>query len=158
MQYISLSVDKGKCFDEAAKTSAYVATKRPMTNGSYDRVAIKDADRYMLERYWQEATDVITDTLKEYIDKPTNIVVEHGSDLSKNYVLYLKLPDLWDSNMANSIRNSIQSYITNYVLMKWLELVHSEEYKTYAEYNQAIMQEIIDKLYSRINPTRPADL
>lgn len=158
MKEYNLTIDKAKCFDEVAKTTAYVAIKLPVTNGSYDRVAVKDADKYMLERFWQEATDTITEVFTEWIGSPSNVKVTHGSNLADNYEVLLTMPNLWNANVWQSLQNNVQSFVTNLVIAKWLELVHSEEYKIYYEYNTAILQEMQDKIISRIRPTKPTNL
>lgn len=158
MKEYTLTIDKAKCFDEVAKTTAYIATKMPVTNGSYDRIAVKDADRYMLERYWQEATDMVTELFTEWLGGSTNIKVEHGSNLADNYSVLLLMPNLWNANSWQSLQNNVQSLVINSILGKWLELVHSEEFKVYYDYNTAILQELQDKIYSRTRPTKPANL
>jgi len=156
---IELKVNKLQVFDEVAKTTAYVGHKMPPAEGTdpYTTIFTTDEDQEMLERYWNEAANSATDTLKEYVSALSEWSQPHGTDPTNDYEVTLDMTSNWDARLATTIQSSLFSYFVNYVCAKWFMLTNKSEAEGYTALATGHMDDIISKLYHRVRPQRPND-
>ena len=62
MRDIRISINRDEVYEEVAKTTAYIGGKSLDANGKslYDQVFVTDADREMLEGYWNAAINDVS--------------------------------------------------------------------------------------------------
>lgn len=153
-QTITLAVNKANVYDEIAKTTSYEGAKIQDGNNAYNRIFTTDDDRMMLERFWVEACNTITDEFKDYLADVSEQSVSHGVDLSKNYTAELELTSRYDSNLTDSINASLFSYFVAAIAGKWNRFVNKQGVENYINDAQAALMDVKSKIYYRKRPTR----
>lgn len=158
----SIIIQKASVYEEVAKTTAYTGAKMKDDESAYNRIFATDADREMLERFWNEACSNTTEELKRFINPAelnsnanvSHLSDEHGVDLTDDYKVILELSDSFDANLLNSMQASIFSYFVNSICAKWFKFTNrgdSESYSTDADKNMLDMRA---KLFYRKKPKR----
>ena len=154
MEFV-LSITKAKVFDEVAKLTGYVCAKNIEDTGkAYDRVFTTDDDRLMLERFWREAVGAITDEVKRFIITVSNQVNSQYVDISEVWTATLEMPSNFDSNLVDSINDSLFSCVVNSIASKWFAITNKEEADMYSGMAINCGNEAKSKLYYRKKPKR----
>lgn len=120
-------VNKRHVYEEIAKTTSYAGAKDAADETAYDRVFTTDADRLMLERFWREACNAVTDQLKPYIKNVNEQPESNGIDLNRDYEAELELTSRFDMSLKDSIENSLFSFFVNSIMGKWYKFTNKDE-------------------------------
>lgn len=152
---VVLSIKKANVYDEVAKLTGYVGAKNIEDTGkAYDRVFTTDDDRLMLERFWREAVGAITDEVKRFIITVSNQVNSQYVDISEVWTATLEMPSNFDSNLVDSINDSLFSCVVNSIASKWFAITNKEEADMYSGMAINCGNEAKSKLYYRKKPKR----
>lgn len=152
---IVLSIKKANVYDEVAKFTGYVGAKNIEDTGkAYDRVFTTDDDRLMLERFWKEAVGAVTDEVKRFIVTVSNQANSQIVDISEVWTVTLDMPSNFDSNLVDSINDSLFSYAVNSIVSKWFAITNKEEADLYSGMATNCGNEAKSKLYYRKKPKR----
>ena len=117
MTSVNININKANVYVEVAKTSSYSGAKMiDEAPNAYEKIFTTDEDRMMLERFWREACNQVTDLFKPFLESVVELSESHGIDLTANYTASLSLSSSYDPNLTNSIQNSIFSFFTNYII------------------------------------------
>lgn len=152
MQDITITIRKANVMEEVAKTTAYIGAKTTLSDGkkAFDQVFVTDEDKKMVERFWTEAADVMTNLTRRFITSVSDVTI----DGSVNYVVNLSMSDRYDKNLTDSITTSMFSFFVSYIIGKWCEIVAKDDVKEYSDNATAMMESITQKLYHKIKPKR----
>lgn len=147
MKDIVLTVRKESVYDEVAKTTAYVGHKLQGEENGYNRIFTKDSDQDLLDRFWQETCNAVTDQLKPYITQV---------QLSEDYDATISVPDAFDDTIKDSMESSLFSFFVTAIVGKWFRITNRSEVDTYLEEAVGYMNDVVRKLYHRTRPDRPS--
>lgn len=155
MNSISLSVNKANVYDEVAKTTSY-AGKKMMEGDStaYERIFTTDADRLLLERFWVETCNAVTEQIKPFITKIDAQPISHGIDLTRNYNVTLALSSAFDVSLTEAIETSLFSFFVASIVSKWYALANKSETEGMVAEAVGIMDSVKKMIYHRKRPTR----
>lgn len=165
MQSVSITVDKSKVYEEVAKTTSYIGEKHPEGVVSYERIYTTDDDEQLLERFFAEGTDLMTNLLRRFIVSGTTdgstgegggTTDEGSTDKNGSWTLNLSLSCRYDTNLSASINSSAFSFLVNYIIAKWNEIANKDEYKEYMEAATVLLNDIKEKVFFKKKPTRTA--
>ena len=152
---IILTIKKAAIYDEVAKLTGYVGAKTIEDTGkAYDRVFTTDDDRFMLERFWREAVGSITDEVKRFIVSVSTPANSQLVDITEVWTATLDMPSNFDSNLTESINDSLLSYSVNSIASKWFAITNKEESDKYNGMAFLAGNEVKSKLYYRKKPQR----
>lgn len=152
---VKLKICKRDVYEEVAKTTAYTGAKKVEDEASYDRIFATDADRLMLERFWRESCNAVTDQLKEFItDVRSQPSISTMVDLDCNYEIKLSLSDLFDVTLTDSINSSLFSFFVESIISKWYLITNKEEAEAAATNAVGMLGDAVHKIYNRKKPTR----
>ena len=152
----SFTVHKARVYNEVAKTTSYAGAKKSPDGLAYEHAFTKDEDRIMLERFWNEAANIVTNVFKPFIVSVSSTEQAHDMDLERNYVAELSLPGSFDKTLVNSIESSLFSFFTNFVVSRWYEFIDDEETKKFESDAAAMIEDVRAKIYFRKKPQRIA--
>lgn len=155
MNSISLSVNKANVYDEVAKTTSYAGQK--MMDGdatAYERIFTTDADRLLLERFWVETCNAVTEQLKPFITKIDAQPISHGIDLTRNYNVTLELSSAFDVSLTEAIETSLFSFFVASIVSKWYALSNKSETEGMVAEAVGMLDSVMKKIYYRKKPTR----
>jgi len=153
MQNVTLTVNKSNVYNEIAKTSSYSGAKSD-DSSAYDRIFTTDEDRQMLERFWNEASNAVTELFKPFITSVVSSPESHGIELGRNYTATLELSASFDVNLKSSIESSLFSFFVNFILGKWYGFTNKPEAQGCGQEAAAMLDDVRSKLYYRKKPTR----
>ena len=159
MKTVVIKIAKVKVYNDVAMTTSYTGHKIKDDATAYDRIFTTDEDREQLERFWVEACNIVTDSLKRFspiVSKQQLSPVSHGVDLSVNYEVTMSMPDVFDSNLRDDIEASIHSFFVLFVTSRWFRFVHKEEAESYAVDANGMLDTAIRQLRYRLPPTLTA--
>ncbi len=139
-------VSKDEVYEEVAKTTSYTGAKMQGDEGAYKRIFTLDADRVMLDRFWTETCDDVTEQFKPFLTSVDSTDPE--------YKVSLSLSCAWDSNLQGSINTNLFSFFVNSVVAKWFKFGNKPETESYATEALGIMDDIMSKVYYKKKPTR----
>lgn len=144
MVNLTVTIKKSEILDEVAKTTAYMGAKSKMIDGksAYDQVFVTDADLVMIERFYNESKDALTNLFKRFISSITEDTWTLG------------MSDMFDSNVSGSINSSVSSFMVNSIVSKWCEITDKENVGEYAGNAATVLADIKDKLFAKKKPTR----
>jgi len=151
---ITLTVNKANVYNEVAKTTSYEGKKMEEDKRAYERIFTIEEDRAMLERFWNEACNMATETFKRFIVSVTEQNDSTTMDISKDYVAQLEVSNSYDTNLTNSIQASLFSFFVNAIISKWNKFTHQQTVKSYEDDANASLNDIQSKLFYRKKPTR----
>lgn len=151
---IQLTVSKSNVFNEVAKTTAYVGKKMPGEENVYERISTTDADREMLERFWNEAAATASAALRHDLANTGTLPVEHGVDLSRDYSIALGLAVGFNDALVDTMQATLYSYFVNSILSKWFMIANKEEAASYATAAAGMLDDVVRMTYQRRRPTR----
>lgn len=157
MKTITLKVRKAYVFDEVKKASEYIGTRlvTEQDPNAFARLRLTDADDLMIERLWQEGCQVCTQVLRRYLVSVSDIApVGNASDLSKNYVATLEVPDGFETALVPGLESSLTSYVITSTLAKWCIVADRPDAQAYTELSGVCLQDINRKLFKRNRPAR----
>lgn len=155
MKNITLSVSKERVYDEVAKSTSYVGAKMTSDDAAYSRIFTKDSDRLLLERFWAETCSAVTDQLKRFIVSVNSHVVSNVIDMENDYEVELKVSELFDEALIDSIETSLFNCFVASITSKWFKYTNREEVESYSLESAGYLDEILAKIYHRVRPTRP---
>lgn len=157
MQTITLTISKSLVWHEIAKATSYTGAKMVTGDdpGAYDRIFTTDEDREMLERYWVEACSLATQTLKEWTNEISAQPIHHGVDVESDYVVKLKVADQYPTELTDSVKSDVMSFIVGAILSKWYRLTNKAESEAYASESASHLLNATAKLFQRRRPARP---
>lgn len=157
---IELKVIKADVYDEVAKTTSYEAAKAVDDEEAYERVFTVDADQDMLERFWDEACSIASDTMKRFITSVKDTVAVTGSDgktsTADGYDVCLSLSGSYDDNLTAGMQKSLRSFFVNAIVCKWDKFANKGSVKSYEEDTNAALDDIVSKMFYRKKPQRKA--
>lgn len=147
MKSIEINISKSEVFEEVAKTTAYIGAKKVEGSGAaYDRIFTTNDDKNMLERFWLETADVMTNILSQFLNGVPST--------SSSYTVGLVMSDRFDTNLSDSLYSSICSYFVNSILSKWCDITDKDNVKEYTDKAGALLVNINDMLFFKKKPTR----
>lgn len=146
MKNVCISVIKQDVLDEIGRTTAYIGQRKPENaDKAYGRISTTEADNAVIERYWQEASDLM-------IRKLDRFVVSVSKD--SNFVLKLGVSDRYDDTLTYSVATSAYSFFVNYIISKWCELTDAENVAVYAGNAARRLADVSAKIYFKKRPER----
>ena len=148
MKLINILINKTNVFQSVVLSSSYVGIKTGADNPGnfYDRVTLNDGDRELFDRYWKEAADAITETLKDFI---CEISLE-GDTLH----MQLEMSGSFDSMLIPSIKEGIFSWIVALVSRDWFRVTMPEKSVEWEAAVSKICNSLLSRLYHRTRPRR----
>lgn len=148
MQEIKLKINKVDVYEEVAKTTAYIGGKTLDNNGKtmYDQVFVTDADREMLERFWQGAIDGLSVVLGSVLMGTT---VDDETAL-----LRLKMTDNFPMVLEGSLKSTAIDYVENQILAEWCAVSAKGEVEKYSNEAGALLMQVNNLIHKRMRPTR----
>ena len=158
---VTITVSKGDVYDEVAKTTSYIGVKHQGSGdeGSidhYEQVFTTDADMLMLERFFNEASLLATDRIKEWSHVITNSATHATSvDNSVGYSMQLNMPTNYSSQLKGSAGLSLFNFFVSYIVSKWCQLSSPADSESYGAAASAMLEDMEKKLRNRERPTRP---
>lgn len=157
MQTVDITISKAQVLDEVTKLTAYTGAKA-MTDqdtGVYERIAITDADRDLLERYWAEACASVTEALKRWVIADPGTAIGHHPDIGENYTARLSLTDQWNMNEQSAVALSLVSYMANLIAGNWFMATAPDKAQGCAAIAGAQLEQAVRSLYYKRAPQRP---
>ncbi len=148
MASISISIKKDSVYEEVAKTTAYLGAKGKLEDGkpAFDQMFVKEADKTMLERFYDEAEATLLNLLKRFV---SGIATTDGTT-----TWTLAMPSSFDTTLAGSIGSSANSFVVNCIIGKWCEITANDKVREYADNANGLLQEIKEKVFFKSAPTR----
>lgn len=153
-QEITFTVNKANVFTEVAKTTSYSGIKKSPDGSLYEQVFTTDEDRLMLERFWNEAANNVTDILKNFEGVFSDTQQAHGIDIANNYSAKVSLSNSFDINLISSIQSSLFSFFVDYIVGSWYKFINKEEASSYLEDSAAMLLDVKSKIYFKKKPSR----
>lgn len=150
---ITLNIKKASVYDDVAKLTGYIGAKNNESELTYDKVFTTDDDRILLERFWRDACNASTDEFKNFIKSVTESTSQ-TIDNTEIYTVVMDMPSSFDSNLTNSIQNSLHSYFVNSIASKWFALIDKNESDYYNKESAVNGVDIRAKIYHRKRPSR----
>lgn len=158
----TITVSKGDVYDEVAKTTSYIGVKHQGSGdeGSidhYEQVFTTDADRLMLERFFNEASLLATDRMKEWSNTVTNSAT-HATSVNESvgYTIVLAMPTNYSPQLKGSAELSLFNFFVSYIVSKWCQLSSPADSESYGAAASAMLEDMEKKLRNRERPTRPS--
>lgn len=148
----TFTVPKAEVYNEVAKTTSYTGIK--MSGEDYARIFTTDEDRMMLERFFNEAANGLTDVLKPFLVSVSDTSPLHCIDLTRNYVVSVELSSSYDENLNGSVESSMFSYFTNFIVGNWYKFSNKGEAEEYLTTAANMVMDIKSKIYFRKKPVR----
>lgn len=150
----TFTVNKANVYTEVAKTTSYTGAKLAADGSAYEQVFTTDEDRLLLERFWNEASNAMTDLFKPFLVSVSSAAESHGVNLASNYTLVANMPSNFDTNLVDSIKSSMFSFFVNYIISQWYKFANKSETEEFAKLAAAMHDDIHAKMYYRKKPTR----
>jgi hypothetical protein len=155
MKNITLTVNKAYVYDEVAKTTAYAGAKMMAEDATaYERIFTTDEDRLLLERFWVETCNIVTNQLKPFINSVESQPISHGVDLMRNYNVELELSSSFDDNLTEAISTSLFSFFVASIVSKWFIFANKPEAESFTIGAAGIMDDIMRKIYYKKRVSR----
>lgn len=113
---LTIETRKADVIAEVNKTCAYMGARTMETEDGkrlYGHISTSKEDAEMLERYWREACTTVAATGKEYV-----AATDYEDDA---FTIGYALSDSYNKAMDGSVRQSVFSFIVEYILSKWLD-------------------------------------
>jgi len=151
---IILTVNKANVYNEVAKTTSYIGSKKESGQGAYKRVFTSDDDRLMLERFWNECCDEATSCFKQFLFAVSGVSYNNYVDLSAEYSVGLSMPSSFDEELTGSINSVLFNFFVKGICGRWLNVAEKDEAATYAAEAAALLNDLTQKIYYRKKPIR----
>ena len=148
MKTLLLTVGREDVYSEVEKTTEYTGAKMMHADeGAHDRLAVTEADRELLSRFFDEAAGVATNECKRFVDEVT--LDEAG------YEARLSMSDSYDEHLSDSIRTSLRNFFVAAVIAKWCKIVGSDAGAAYTADATAAILDVRSKIFNRKRPQKP---
>lgn len=149
MRDIRISINRDEVYEEVAKTTAYIGGKNLDANGKslYDQVFVTDADRKMLEGYWNAAIGDVSVALD-------SVLAYQNSDSGKEETFGLRVSSLFKESLVKTLETTAFSYVVNKVVAEWCLVVSKDKAEDYLSKANALLVKMDSILYMRKRPTR----
>lgn len=149
MRDIRISINRDEVYEEVAKTTAYIGGKNLDANGKslYDQVFVTDADREMLEGYWNAAIDDVSVALD-------SVLAFENSYSGKEETFGLRVSNLFKESLVKTLETTAISYVVNKVVAEWCLVVSKDKAEDYLSKANALLVKMDAILYMRKRPTR----
>ena len=148
MKTLLLTVGREDVYSEVEKTTEYTGAKMMHADeGAHDRLAVTEADRELLSRFFDEAAGVATNECKRFVDEVT--LDEAG------YEARLSMSDSYDEHLSDSIRTSLRNFFVAAVIAKWCKIVGSDAGAAYTADATVAMLDVRSKIFNRKRPQKP---
>lgn len=156
MQEITLTVNKIQVYNEVAKTTAYTGAKQTTAEDTraYERIFTTDDDRLMLERFWTETANAVTEQFKPFLVSVSDQKTDNGIHLDNDYVIVLEMGDRFDVNLTNSIESDLFCFFVTAIVSNWFKYTNKDEAEAFAKKAIGIMDRAADKVYHLKRPKR----
>ena len=147
MRDIRISINKDEVYEEVAKTTAYIGGKNLDANGKslYDQVFVTDADREMLEGYWNAAIGDVSVALY-------SVLAFENSDEEETFGL--RVSNLFKESLVKTLETTAFSYVVNKIVAEWCLVVSKDKAEDYLSKANALLVKMDAILYIRKRPTR----
>lgn len=142
---VSYSIDKSKVYDDVAKLTAYVGAKKT-DDVSYDIVSTTEENEEMLERFWKESIETLTNALKRF-----NITSNESGNIC---TIQLQLSDSYNTLLTNTIQEGLESYLINNIASKWFKITSKDDVTQYATEAGISLDGLMSKILYK-KPIRP---
>lgn len=148
MQKINLEINKADVYEEVAKTTAYIGGKNVDANGKslYDQVFVTDADKEMLERFWQGAIDGLSVIL-------SSVLMGTVAD-DESVQLLLNMTDNFPPVLKSSLVSTAIDYVENQILAEWCAVSAKGEVEKYSNEAGALLMQVNNLIHKRMRPSR----
>lgn len=144
---MDLKINKEEVYQEVAKTTTYVASKMDDPT-AYERIFTTEESKEMLERFWNESKNMVSNSLKKVFDT-------ENETIAGEYTLRLNVSAAFDDNQIESIERSLFSFFVMNITAKWYTITNKSEAVGYAKEAATYIEEIMRKIYFKKKPTRP---
>lgn len=148
---VIFSVDKEKVLKEVRRLTHYAGQRKQGDEGTFERMSATDSDKAMLEQFWKAACAAATEQLMHYA-----ISIDNDDVGAAAYEVALDLPSQYDTNLNESIEDSLKNLFINLIASKWFEWTDAEGKASATAAADALgfMQDIEKKIYHRKRPCR----
>lgn len=149
MANFTLTITKSDIYEEVAKTTAYIGGKNLDANGKslYDQVFVTEADREMLEGFWEDSIDDVSVALE-------SILGWQKCDSGSNEVFGLRVSSLFNESLFKTLESTVFSYLVNKIVAEWCSVVCKDKVEDYLAKANALLLKIDAIIYTRKRPTR----
>lgn len=147
---VTYCVDKKKVMTEVGRLTAYVASRKKEDDGAYERMSTTDSDNGILEQFWTAACSAATAQLMHFARSIDNDV--EGD--SPCYEVVMEMSSLYDTNLNESVEDSLQNFFVNLITSKWCNISSPEDAPKFAAEALGYMKDVEKKMYFRKRPTR----
>lgn len=149
MTNLSISITKSSIYEEVAKITAYIGGKNLDANGKsmYDQVFVTDADREMLEGFWDDAINDVSVALD-------SVLATEMSVSGEEEVFGLRVSSLFKGSLVKTLETTAFSYVVNKIVADWCLVVSKDKAEDYLSKANALLVKIDAILYMRKRPTR----
>ena len=149
MRDIRISINRDEVYEEVAKTTAYIGGKNLDANGKslYDQVFVTDADREMLEGYWNAAICDVSVALY-------SVLAFENSESGEEETFGLRVSNLFKESLVKTLETTAFSYVVNKIVAEWCLVVSKDKAEDYLSKANALLVKMDAILYMRKRPTR----
>lgn len=149
-----ITIEKDEVLTEVAKSTSYAGAKKAPDGSVYDHLYTTDEDKVMLERYWREAGDLVTNTLRRFTSAISDVTIDSDEVTDGDYTITLEYTPRYNAAMTDSIYSSMFSFFVNYIVGKWIELSDADAAQSYTTAAQTLLADMKAKIYTKVRPTR----
>ena len=132
-------------YDDVAMLTAYVGAKKT-DDVSYDIVSTTEENQEMLERFWKESIETLTNALKRF-----NVTSNESGNIC---TIQLQLSDSYNTLLTNTIQKGLESYLINNIVSKWFTITSKDDAKQYATEAGINLDGVMSKILYK-KPIRP---
>lgn len=147
---VTYTVDKNAVLKEVRRLTNYVGSRKQGDEGAFQRISATDSDEGMLEQFWKAACSAATEQLMHYARSIENDV--DGDNPC--YEVVMEMPSLYDTELNDSIKDSLQNFFINIITSKWYKITSPDDEGKYAADALGYMQDVEKKIYHRKIPRR----
>lgn len=144
MKEVTITIKRDDVYEEVAKTTAYTGSR--LDENEKKRVFTTEDDRTMLERFWQEAKDLMCTNMRRVLTEVT--------DTNGTLTLKLSLSDAYNVALTDSIASSMSSYFVTSITAKWFAVMNIPDVTTYANEAAALAEDVLRKVLFKKKPVR----
>ena len=152
-----IEVKKREVLQEVQRVTEYIGAKAG-DGTAYDKVRAVDDDRGALERFWLEACDGATDTLKPFlVDASLNVLTGWDyNDEGNNpgYSTRIEVSQRFQRRLSSSVNTSLYRYFVAAIVSNWCAWTSKPDAERYAIEARAALADVERKLYYRERPQR----
>jgi hypothetical protein len=153
---VTIQISKARVLDEVAKTTEYIGSKAVNKEDpdAYERIAVTDANREQLDRYWMESCSEVTKMLDHWVTSVRSQMLSHHPEISSayDYKVVLGLPTNWNSAYESVLKELVMSYMVNMIVAKWLLLTNKNDAQEHATLASGAQRQIMQVLLIRKRP------